>query len=381
MGPGEMVNRIPLNRPVVTGREIEYINEVLDNRQFAGDGPMSRRCNLWLTERLGAQAVFVTSSCTGALEMAAMLCNLQPGDEVILPSFAFSSTATAFARAGASLVYVDIEPETMNIDASEVEAAITDRTRAIVALHYGGVGCAMTRLCDISRKYDLFLVEDAAQGILSNHGPKPLGTIGTFGCISFHESKNIHCGEGGALVINDPGFIERAEIILQKGTNRIEFQRGGLSKYTWCDLGSSYVLSDINCAYLLAQLEEVEAITTDRLGIWSGYRESLQDLADRELIEIPLPHSRDQHNGHIFWVKLKDMEARERLQSFLNERQIMTTFHYIPLHSAPAGLRYGRFSGRDSYTTSESERLLRLPLYYGLNEWDRVVDAIYDYFS
>lgn len=376
-----MNEKIPFNRPVITGREIGYIEEVLGNLRFSGDGPMSERCNAWLKEHLGAHAALVTTSCTDALEMAAMLCDLKPGDEVILPSYGFSSTATAFARAGANLVFVDIEPSTMNLSVSAAEEAVSAKTRAIIALHYAGVGCSMDAICQLALKYNLHVIEDAAQGIFSSYGTRPLGTIGTFGCISFHESKNIHCGEGGALVINDPAFIERAEIILEKGTNRIKFRRGGESKYTWCDLGSSYVLSDLNCGFLLAQLEAGREITEDRLNTWEQYRGYLQDLADREVLEIPRAYEPDQHNGHIFWVKLKDADARNHLMTFLHDLNIMATFHYIPLHSAPAGPRYGRFSGQDRYTTIESQRLLRLPMYHGFRDVDRVVGAIYDYFS
>ena len=376
-----MSKMIPFNRPTVTGKETQYLQEVFENQKFSGDGPMSQRCNQWLGEHFQAHAVFVTSSCTHALEMAALLCDLEPGDEVILPSFGFPSTATAFARAGASLVFVDVEPSTMNLDVCAVEEAIGDRTRVIVALHYGGVGCDMDSLCEIARRHDLILVEDAAQGMFSNYGHRPLGTIGTFGCISFHESKNIHCGEGGALVVNDPQFIERAEIILEKGTNRIEFRRGDAPRYRWLDIGSSYVLSELNCAFLLAQLEAGRDITLDRVRAWDEYRDRLRDAAERGPFEIPGLVQPDQHNGHIFWIKLRDQEVRDGLLAHLAARGIMATFHYVPLHSAPAGCRYGRFCGEDRFTTADSRRLLRLPLFSGFREWDRVAGAVREYFT
>lgn len=376
-----MNGKIPFNRPAVTGQELRYIDEVFGNQKFSGDGPMSQRCNRWLKDHFGAHAAFVTSSCTHALEMAAMLCDLKPGDEVIVPSFGFSSTATAFARTGASLTFVDIEPATMNLDVSAVEDAISEKTRMIVVLHYAGVGCDMDRLCAIAERHDLMIVEDAAHGMFSNYGTRPLGTMGTFGCVSFHESKNIHCGEGGVLIVNDPNFIERAEMILEKGTNRMKFRRGEVPEYTWHDIGSSYALGELNCAFLLAQLEAGKVITADRIKVWNEYRNALDILAEQGAIEVPCWYDANQHNGHIFWIKVKDGDVRDTLLTYLNEKDIMATFHYIPLHSAPAGPRYGRLSGCDQHTSRESRRLIRLPIYFGFRDWDRVVDSIYGYFN
>lgn len=376
-----MNGKIPFNRPAVTGQELRYINEVFGNQKFSGDGPMSQRCNRWLKDHFGTHAAFVTSSCTHALEMAAILCDLKSGDEVIVPSFGFSSIATAFARTGASLTFVDIEPATMNLDVSAVEDAIGEKTRMIVVLHYAGVGCDMDRLCAIAERYDLMIVEDAAHGMFSNYGARPLGTMGTFGCVSFHESKNIHCGEGGALIVNDPNFIERAEMIIEKGTNKMKFCRGEVPEYTWHDMGSSYVLGELNCAFLLAQLEAGEVITADRIKVWNEYRNALEILVEQGAIEIPCWYDANQHNGHIFWIKVQDGVVRDTLLTYLNEKEIMATFHYIPLHSAPAGPRYGRLSGCDRHTSRESRRLIRLPIYFGFRDWDRVVDSIYGYFN
>jgi len=376
-----MSAKIPFNRPTVTGREGRYIEQVIENCKFSGVGPMSEQCNRWLAEHLGAAAALVTTSCTHALEMAAMLCDLKSGDEVIMPSFAFPSTAAAFARVGASLVFVDVDPSTMNLDVASVENAVTKRTRVIVALHYAGVGCDMDGLAAIAERNNLIMVEDAAQGIFSGYGSRSLGAIGTFGCLSFHETKNIHCGEGGALIINDPAYMERAEIIMEKGTDKAKFRRGETSSYTWCDLGSSYVPSELNCAFLLAQLEDGERITADRLDVWQGYRDGLQDLSDRESIEIPNPIAAGEGNGHIFWIKAGDGEERDKLLAFLGQRHIMATFHYVPLHTSRAGLRYGRFEGQDRFTSAESRRLLRLPIYFGFRDWRRVVDAIHDFYQ
>lgn len=373
--------RIPFNVPALTGREQEFLEQVFRARKFSGDGPMAQRCNAWLREHFQAPGAFVTTSCTHALEMAAMLCDLGPGDEVILPSFAFSSTATAFARTGARLVFVDIDPATMNVDPACVAAAIGPATKAIVALHYGGVGCVMEALGDLAARHDIFLVEDAAQCMFARRNGRPLGSIGTFGCISFHESKNLHCGEGGALVVNDAAFIPRAEIILEKGTDRVRFKREGRGKYTWMDIGSSYVLSDLNCAFLMAQFEGGAQLTRGRLATWHAYRAALEPLHRAGKIELPPLRSGDEHNGHIAWFKARDVSQREALIEHLAAAGIMATFHYIPLHSAPAGPRFGRFAGEDRFTTRESERLLRLPIYSGFDSVERVVGCVARFFD
>ena len=373
--------RIPFNVPTITGNERGYIDEVFRAKKFSGDGPMSQRCNAWLRQHFNVDGAFVTTSCTHALEMAALLCDLNSGDEVILPSYAFSSTATAFARTGARLVYVDVDPVTMNIDPGSVAAAITPKTRVVVALHYAGVGCDMQTLTALASRHGLIIVEDAAQCMFASQGGRPLGTFGAFGCISFHESKNLHCGEGGALIVNDPAYIPRAEVILEKGTDRVRFKREGLGKYTWRDIGSSYVLSDLNAAFLLAQLEGGERITRARLATWNAYRTALQPLnraGKLQLAEIPPDNA---HNAHIIWIKLRELAERDALIEHLASARIMGTFHYIPLHSAPAGPKYGTFSGVDNHTTRESERILRLPIYSGFAAVERVVGCIEHFFD
>jgi dTDP-4-amino-4,6-dideoxygalactose transaminase len=367
---------LPFNRPAITGYEQAYLDQVMARGKLAAGGPFSTRCNAWLEEHFGAPGALTTTSCTHALEMAAMLSGVQPGDEVILPSFAFSSTATAFARCGASLVFVDIEPATMNIDPAAVAAAITPRTRVIVALHYAGVACDMDVLARLAGQHGLIIVEDAAQAIFSSFRRQACGTFGAFGCLSFHETKNIHCGEGGALVINDPDLVARAEIIWEKGTDRARFFRGEVDKYTWQDLGSSYVLGELCSAFLLAQMEHGEAITRDRLRSWQEYRQALAPLAEQGLIELPVIPDSCQHNGHIFWLKTRDQEEQARLISFLKQRSIHSVFHYVPLHSSPAGRRYGRFAGSDRYTSREAARLVRLPLFYGFDQAASVAGAV-----
>lgn len=379
MARGAMV-KIPFNRPCITGKEAQYIQAVLAARKFSGDGPWTTRCNDWLKSHFNSARALVTTSGTAALEMAAMLCEFSPGDEVILPSFAFSSTANAFAREGASLVFVDIEPKTMNLDPLAVERAITPRTKAIVALQYAGVSCDMQALQKLADLHSLLIVEDAAQAIFSNYQDKPVGAHGTFSCISFHETKNIQCGEGGALIVNDPRYVERAEIILEKGTNRMEFKRGGVHKYTWLDIGSSYVLGDLNAAFLFAQLEAGPGITTERMATWERYRQGLLPLATEGYIEMPGDYAPDTHNAHIFWIKLRSMDDRRKLIDYLSELSISALFHYVPLHSSPAGLKFGRFEGEDKYTTIESGRLLRLPLYSDMVEDAEVIRALRDYF-
>ena len=375
---------IDFNVPPYVGTEMGYVREAAEkNRKICGDGPFSRKCHAWMEERFGAEKVLLTTSGTAALEMAAVLCDLKPGDEVILPSFTFSSTATAFQAMGATLVFVDIRPDTMNIDEAKIEDAITERTRVIVPVHYAGVACEMDEIVRIARKHGLIVVEDAAQGVMSTYKGRALGTIGTFGCYSFHETKNYSMGEGGALVINDPAYIERAEIIREKGTNRSLFRLGQVDKYTWVDRGSSYLQSDLNAAYLWAQLERADEINEDRLATWHAYYEAFAPLAETGRVELPVVPEGCVHNAHMFYLKVRDLEERTAFIEHLKQHGVMAVFHYVPLHSSPAGLKFGRFHGEDVYTTRESDRLVRLPMYYGLSEDDRltIIDVVNDYFK
>lgn len=375
------LGRIPFNRPAVTGREQRYLAQVMERGKFSGNGPFSKRSSSWISDRFDVPGALVTTSGTHALEIAALLCDLQPEEEVILPSFAFTSTATAFVRCGARLVFVDVDPRTMNVDPQAVEAAITPRTRVIVALHYAGVACDMDALGTLAKRHDLVVVEDAAHAILSSYRQRPCGTLGSFGCLSFHETKNVHCGEGGALLVTDARHVERAEIIWEKGTNRSSFFRGEVDKYHWCDIGSSYVLSELNSAFLLAQLEQLEAITEDRLRSWSEYQQLLTPLADRGLIEIPTIPKPCRHNGHIFWVKARDEEERTEMIRFLDQQGVHSLFHYVPLHSTPAGRRFGRFHGADQHTSRDASRLLRLPLCYRFDRAERVAAALEAFYA
>ena len=374
---------IPFNVPLCVGNELDYIKQAIDVRKICGDGQFTKKCNAWMEERFQAQKVLLTTSGTTALDMALLLCDLQPGDEVILPSYTFSSTATAPVLAGAKLVFVDIRSDTMNIDETKIEAAITDKTKVIIAMHYAGVSCEMDTIMEIARKHNLMVVEDAAQGVMSTYKGKYLGTIGDFGCYSFHETKNYSMGEGGAIVINNPKYNDRAEILREKGTNRSQFFRGQVDKYTWVDFGDSYLPSELNAAYLWAQLEKADEINKDRLNSWNAYYEALKPLEEEEILELPVIPDGCVHNAHMFYVKCKDLEERTALISYMKSHEILCVFHYIPLHSAPAGLKYGRFHGKDNYTTKESERLLRLPMYYGLKEDDfkAVVNAILGFFG
>lgn len=362
---------ISFNVPPLVGTELDYVKKAIENHKICGDGPFTKECNTWLANRFGAQKVLLTTSGTTALEMAALMCDLEPGDEVILPSFTFSSTATAFVLAGAKLVFVDVRPDTMNIDETKIEAAITDKTKVICAMHYAGVACEMDTIMDIARRHGLKVVEDAAQGVMSTYKGKALGTIGDFGCFSFHETKNYSMGEGGALLIRDPEYNERAEILREKGTNRAKFFRGQVDKYTWVDYGSSYLPSEMNAAYLYAQLLEADRINNDRLASWNAYYEAFAPLEQAGKVELPALPEGCVHNAHMFWLKLRDLEERTAFIQHLKDNGVLAVFHYIPLHSAPAGLKFGVFSGEDVYTTRESERLVRLPLYYGLTEEDR----------
>ena len=375
---------ISFNVPPYVGTEMDYVREAAEvNHKICGDGPFSRKCHAWMEERFNAEKVLLTTSGTAALEMAAVLCDLKPGDEVILPSFTFSSTATAFQAMGATLVFVDVRPDTMNIDEDKIEAAATERTRAIVPVHYAGVACEMDTIIKIARRHNLIVVEDAAQAVMSTYKGRACGTIGTFGCYSFHETKNYSMGEGGALVINDPAYIQRAEIIREKGTNRSLFRLGQVDKYTWVDRGSSYLQSDLNAAYLWAQLERADQINDDRLATWRAYYDAFLPLAGAGRVELPTVPRGCVHNAHMFYLKLADLAERTAFIDHLKGRGVMAVFHYVPLHSSPAGLRYGRFSGADEFTTRESDRLVRLPMYYGLAEKDRetVVEAVLDFFS
>ncbi|MBQ9685560.1 MAG: dTDP-4-amino-4,6-dideoxygalactose transaminase [Oscillospiraceae bacterium] len=362
---------ISFNVPPCTGKEIDYIAEAIAAHKICGDGAFTKKCNAWLEERFHARKALLTTSGTTALDMASLLCDLKPGDEVILPSFTFSSTATAFVNYGARLVFVDVRPDTMNIDETKIEAAITDKTRVIVAMHYAGVACEMDVIMDIARRHGLLVVEDAAQGVMSSYKGRALGTIGDLGCYSFHETKNYSMGEGGALIINNEKYIERAEILREKGTNRSKFFRGQVDKYTWVDIGDSFLPSELNAAYLWAQLEMADEINADRLNSWHAYDEAFQGLAARGVVELPTIPDGCVHNAHMYYLKCRDLAARTDLIRFLKERDILAVFHYVPLHSAPAGLRFGRFAGEDVYTTAESDRLVRLPMYYGLTAEDR----------
>jgi dTDP-4-amino-4,6-dideoxygalactose transaminase len=370
---------IPFNIPPYVGKEIKYIKEAIEqNHKICGDGPFTKKCNHWFETNFGTPKALLTTSCTHALEMAAILADIQPGDEVIAPSYTFVSTVNAFVLRGAKIVFVDIRPDTMNIDEKLIEPAITERTKAIVPVHYAGVSCEMDKIMEIANKHNLYVIEDAAQGVMARYKGKPLGTIGDIGCYSFHETKNYSMGEGGAILIQDRSKIERAEIIREKGTDRSKFFRGQVDKYTWVDVGSSYLPSEINAAYLFAQLEEAKTINNYRLKIWNQYYDGLQDLQQEGFIELPYVPNECEHNAHMFYIKCKDLEERARLIRYLKERNIQATFHYVPLHSSEAGLKYGEFSGEDKYTTKESERLLRLPLYYNmeLSDVEYVIEQI-----
>ena len=360
--------KINFNIPPVVGNEEVYIRDAIKLRKICGDGTYTKLCDKWLEEKSGAKKVLLTTSCTHALEMAALLIDVKAGDEVIMPSFTFVSTADAFILRGATAVFVDIRPDTMNIDESLIEAAITKRTKAIAPVHYAGVSCEMDVIMDIARRHGLKVVEDAAQGILSTYKGKPLGTIGDYGCYSFHETKNLSMGEGGAILLNDESSIEQAEIIREKGTNRSKFFRGEIDKYTWVAAGSSYLPSELNAAYLYAQLQKAEDINNDRMQSWNLYYEMLKPLKDRGAIELPTVPQHCKHNAHMFYLKTDNLNVRTRLLEYLKANGIGAVFHYVPLHSSPAGIKYGRFVGEDKYTTRESERLVRLPMYYGLSK-------------
>lgn len=374
---------IPFNVPPCTGKEIDYIKDAITQHRISGDGKYTKLCSQWMEERFKAQKVLLTTSGTTALDMALLLCDIIPGDEVILPSYTFSSTATAAVLAGARLVFVDIRPDTMNIDETKIEDAITERTRAIVVVHYAGVSCEMDEIMNIAQKHNLMVVEDAAQGVMSKYKGKALGTIGDFGCYSFHETKNYSMGEGGAIVINNVKYNERAEILREKGTNRSRFFRGQVDKYTWVDKGDSYLPSELNAAYLWAQLEEADTINNSRMTIWRKYYSGLSWLAESGFVELPFVPDEFIHNAHMFYIKCRDLSERSLLIQWLKERDIMAVFHYVPLHSAPAGCKYGCFHGMDIYTTKESDRLLRLPMYYGmpLSDVNKVIEEVTGFYE
>ncbi len=374
---------IRFNIPPYTGKEDKYIRQAIDSRKICGDGQFTKKCNEKFEEITGAKKVLMTTSGTSALEMAALLADIKPGDEVIMPSYTFVSTANAFVLRGATIVFVDIRPDTMNIDENLIEDAITEKTKAIVPVHYGGVACEMDTICDIAERHNLVVVEDAAQGVMSFYKGRALGSIGDFGCYSFHETKNYSMGEGGAVLVNHEKNVERAEIIREKGTNRTKFFRGQVDKYTWVDLGSSYLQSELNCAYLYAQIEKPDIINNDRLQSWNTYYELLTPLKEKGCIDLPVVPEGCVHNAHMFYIKTKNLEERSKLIAFLKENGIGAVFHYIPLHSSPAGQQFGRFHGEDKYTTKESERLLRLPMYYGLEKKDieYVVSKIKEFYE
>lgn len=377
------MKKIVFNVPPFVGTELEHIKTAIANGHLSGDGTFTKKCSKWMQEQFQVSHTLLTTSCTHALEMAALLCDIQPGDEVILPSYTFVSTADAFVQRGASLVFVDIRPDTMNLDETLIEDAITSKTKAIVPVHYAGVSCNMDVIMDIAKRHNLKVVEDAAQGFGSTYKGKSLGTIGDLGCFSFHETKNYSMGEGGALLFQEDAYLERAEIYREKGTNRSKFFRGQIDKYTWVGYGSSYLPSELNAAYLWGQLENCDLIANDRMNSYSFYHNKLKPLEERGCIDLPKVPEDCVHNAHMYYIKLSDLDQRTRFIDYMNSKGIMCVFHYVPLHSSPAGLKYGRFHGTDRYTTKESERLVRLPMYYGLSQEDKeyIVECIYNFFS
>lgn len=374
---------IPFNIAPFVGNEIDYIKDAINEKHISGDGKYTKKCSKWLEQDSGASKVLLTTSCTHATEMAAILSEIQPGDEVIMPSYTFVSTADAFVLRGAKVVFVDIRPDTMNIDETLIEDAITDKTKAIVPVHYAGVSCEMDTIMDIARRHNLIVIEDAAQGVMSKYKGKTLGSIGDYGCYSFHETKNFSMGEGGAILIKNEDMIEPAEIIREKGTNRSKFFRGQIDKYTWVDVGSSYLPSELNAAYLWAQLERAREIFDDRMKSWNKYHDALSELENAGRIELPTIPADCEHNAHMFYFKTRNLEERTNLIQYLKDNDIWAVFHYVPLHSAPAGRKYGRFHGEDIYTTAESERLVRLPLYYRLSDRDQsyIIDRVREFFK
>ncbi len=373
---------IPFNIPCYIGTEEKYIREAIDNRQSWGKGVFVSQCQKWMESTFSCKKAFLTTSCTHAIEMAALLIDIKEGDEIIMPSYTFVSTANAFALRGARIVFVDIRADTMNIDDALIEEAITKKTKAIVVVHYAGIACNMEKISDICKRYKLFLIEDAAHGVMAKYKNQYLGTIGDVGCYSFHETKNYTCGVGGGIVVNNMDFVERAAIIREKGTDRAKFLKGEVDKYTWVDIGSSYFPGELNAAYLYGQLEGAEKINQNRLKSWNAYYEGLKNLEKEKLLELPTIPQNCEHNGHIFYIKTKDLSERTTLISFLKEKGIQATFHYGPLHLSLAGLKHGRFHGEDKFTTRESQRLLRLPLYYGLDDKVyQVIEAVMEFIN
>lgn len=374
---------INFNVPPFTGKEIEYMQQAVANKKICGDGPFTKKCDEWIEARFGTKKALLTTSGSTALDMAAFLCGIKPGDEVILPSFTFSSTANSFVLAGAKLVFVDIRPDTMNIDENKIENAITKKTKVICVVHYAGVACNMDAIMEIAKKHNLMVVEDAAQAVMSTYKGKALGTIGDFGCFSFHETKNYSMGEGGAILINNPAYIEKAEILREKGTNRSQFFRGQVAKYNWVDFGDSYLASDLNAAYLWAQLECADEINDDRLKSWNMYYNGLKHLESCGRIILPTIPEGCEHNAHMFYFKCSCLEERQAYIEFMKANGVGCVFHYVPLHSAPAGIKFGRFDGEDQFTTSESDKLVRLPMYYKLKkeDIDLVINKTIEFFS
>ncbi|TXI46814.1 dTDP-4-amino-4,6-dideoxygalactose transaminase [Methylophilus sp.] len=375
---------IPFNRPPYTGNEEQHVLNAMRSEKISGDGKYGLLCQQWFEEKLNCNKALLTPSCTQALEIAAILIDIQPGDEVIMPSYTFVSTANAFVMRGAKIVFVDIRPDTLNIDERLIEAAITPKTKAIVPVHYAGVGCDMDVIMDIANRHKLYVVEDAAQGMMSTYKGKQLGSIGHLAAFSFHETKNFTSGgEGGLLIINDAQFVARAEIIREKGTNRSQFFRGMVDKYTWVDIGSSYLPSEIQAAYLWGQLEQANQITENRLASWNSYYEQLSNLATQEKFELPISPEDCQHNGHMFYLKTKNLLQRTELLSHLKAEGVYAVFHYVPLHNAPAGKQFSRFNGADQFTTAESERLIRLPMWFnfGQDSLNHVVKSVLSFYE
>jgi dTDP-4-amino-4,6-dideoxygalactose transaminase len=373
----------PFNVPPKTGKELAYISDAIQKDKLCGDGEYTKKCQNWFESHIPAKKVFLTTSCTHALEMAAILLEIKVGDEIIMPSFTFVSTANAFVNQGAKIIFVDIEPKTMNLDISKIESAISGRTRAIVPVHYAGVTCDMDTINAIAKKNNLAVVEDAAQAFMAKYKGETSGSLGVFGCYSFHETKNISCGEGGLFIVNDDSYIERAEIIREKGTNRSKFFRGMVDKYTWVDRGSSYLPSELNAAFLFAQLEDTQTIQTDRMNAWNHYKAGLEHLEKQGILELPYIPEYTEHNAHMFYIKTSNINERSALMTYLKNHGVGSAFHYIPLHSSEAGLRFGQFSGQDEWTTRESERLLRLPLWYGisLSGVTQVIDRVINFYK
>lgn len=373
---------IHFNEPILLENAIAYVREAIHNKKLSGDGEFTKRCSYWLQWWCGRGHVFLTTSCTHATEMAAILANIQPGDEVIMPSYTFVSTADAFVLRGAKVKFVDIRPDTMNMDETLVDAAVTKKTKAIVPVHYAGVGCEMDTIMEVAKKHHLLIIEDAAQGVMSTYKGQALGAIGDYGCYSFHETKNYSMGEGGAIVVKDEKKVELAEIIREKGTNRSKYFRGQIDKYTWVEAGSSYLPSELNAAYLWAQLEQADEILSNRMTTWNMYKEGLKGLEESGKIQLPYVPEECKHNAHMFYIKTRSLKERTRLIAFMKAKGIVLVFHYVPLHTSPAGVKYGEFVGEDRYTTIESERLVRLPLYYGIKKIDveRVIDSIWTFY-